>query len=303
MSKYAIKKENGRLKKTLAVKTRKASSKILIYILLIAFALWIIVPFSIILSTSVKTWQESNSLDFTFFPKEGYDFSGYKEALEYRADMNDPMPTLLRGFLNTLLYVLPPTIIGLFTSAFAAYAFAKLKFKHKNLLFSLLIATMLVPGVITLVPTYLIYDKIGWIDTPLPLMIPGMFGAAACVFFLRQFYAAIPDAVIEAAKMDGMGHFQIFFRIMVPLSAPALIAQGILGFVGGYNDFFAPSIYLQSPKFYTLQIALRSFSGTMSLYVNIVMAGCVLVLVPVLLMYTFAQRYFIEGIATSGMKL
>ena len=144
---------------------------------------------------------------------------------------------MIRGFLNTLAYVLPPTLCGLFASALAAFAFAKLNFKGKNLLFGLLLITMLIPGTIMLTPTYVIYDLIGWTDSPLPLIIPGMFGAAACVFFMRQFISGIPDSVVEAAKIDGVGYFGIFIKIIIPLSVPALIAQGLLGFIGGYNDY------------------------------------------------------------------
>ena len=207
------------------------------------------------------------------------------------------------GLLNTLLIVLPPTIIGLFTSSLAAYAFAKLRFKSKNFLFSVLLATMMIPGTIMLTPSYLLYDKIYWTGTAFPLMIPGMFGAAACVFFMRQFYMGIPTDLIEAAKLDGMGYFGIFFKIMVPLSVPALLAQGILGFIGGYNDYFGPYLYLTDPTMYTLQIALNSFQGTYASKWPTMMAGAVCALIPTLLIYILAQKYFIQGIATAGMKL
>ena len=212
-------------------------------------------------------------------------------------------PLLIRGFMNTLMIVLPPTILGLFCSAMSAYAFAKLRFKGKNVLFSALLMTMMIPGTIMLTPSYLIYNLLGWVDTPLPLMIPGMFGAATCVFFMRQFYAGIPTSLIEAAKLDGMGYFKIFWKIMVPLSVPALLAQGILGFIGGYNDYFGPYLYLQSPQWYTLQIALNSFQGTYSRNIPAMMAGALIALIPTLVIYIVAQKYFIEGIATSGMKL
>ena len=286
--------------------TSEIIEKISVYTFLIIFTLWILVPFSIIIATSVKNWREAASLGFTWLPKggiKGFDFSGYKEVLSYKASADAVLPTVIRGFLNTLLYVIPPTVVGLFTSSISAYAFAKIKFKHKDLLFSLLIGTMMIPGTIMLTPSYMIYDMIGWTDTPLPLMIPGMFGAAACVFFMRQFFSGIPDSLIEAAKLDGMGYWGIFFSIIAPLAVPALLAQGILGFIGGYNDYFGPYIYLQTPDLYTLQIALRSFSGTYSSKFNVVMAGTVMAIIPTLIIYIFAQKYFIEGIATSGMKL
>jgi multiple sugar transport system permease protein len=278
-------------------------NKTVIYLVLGLFALWILMPFSIILSTSIKTWQEASSLGFSLLPREGYDFSGYAEVFTYHSSSDDALPSVVRGFINTLLYVIPPTVFGLLTSSLAAYAFAKLRFKRKRIMFSALIGTMMIPGTIMLTPTYMIYDMIRWVDTPFPLIIPGMFGAAACVFFMRQFFTGVPDALIEAAKLDGMGYFAIFFKIMVPLSVPALLAQGILGFIGGYNDYFGPYIYLQSPEMYTLQIALRSFSGTYTQKVNVIMAGTIMALIPTLVIYIAAQRYFIEGISTAGMKL
>jgi multiple sugar transport system permease protein len=290
-------------KKIKATKAKHIAGKVGIYLVLILFALWILVPFSIIIVTSFKTWQEASNPEFSFFPKE-FTLEGYAEVFKYTATGDDgDLPIMIRGFINTLIIVIPPTILGLFCSAMSAFAFAKLRFKGKNFLFSFLLLTMMIPGTIMLTPSYMIYDMIGWVNTPLPLMIPGMFGAATCVFFMRQFYAGIPTSLIEAAKLDGMGYFKIFWKIMVPLSVPALLAQGILGFIGGYNDYFGPYLYLNEPEWYTLQIALKSFQGSYSSNIPTIMAGSIVALIPTLIIYIVAQKYFIEGIATSGMKL
>lgn len=294
---------NYKLNAPQRAKTKRIVGKVLIYLTLVIFAIWILAPFSIVIMTSFKTWQEATDPEFSFFPKE-FTFQGYKEVFTYTASAGDfPMPIMLRGFINTLIIIIPPTILGLFCSAISAYAFAKLRFKGKNLLFGFLLLTMMIPGTIMLTPSYMIYDMIGWTNTPLPLMIPGMFGAATCVFFMRQFYSGIPTELIEAAKLDGMGYFKIFWKIMVPLSVPALFAQGLLGFIGGYNDYFGPYLYLQDPEWYTLQIALKSFQGSYSSNVPTIMAGSIVALIPTLVIYAVAQNYFIEGIATSGMKL
>lgn len=294
---------NYKLNAPQRAKTKRIVGKVLIYLALVIFAIWILAPFSIVIMTSFKTWQEATDPEFSFFPKE-FTFQGYKEVFTYTASAGDfPMPVMLRGFINTLIIIIPPTILGLFCSAISAYAFAKLRFKGKNLLFGFLLLTMMIPGTIMLTPSYMIYDMLGWTDTPLPLMIPGMFGAATCVFFMRQFYSGIPTELIEAAKLDGMGYFKIFWKIMVPLSVPALFAQGLLGFIGGYNDYFGPYLYLQDPEWYTLQIALKSFQGSYSSNVPTIMAGSIVALIPTLVIYAVAQNYFIEGIATSGMKL
>lgn len=280
---------------------KRIIAKVITYLILSIFVLWIFVPFYIIIISSVKSDLESMSPIFTWWPKQGFSFEAYKRVFTFESSS----PNVLNGFLNTLWVVLPPTIIGLLASSLSAYAFAKLRFKCKNLLFSILIMTMMIPGVITLAPTYVVYDMIYWVGTPLPLMIPGMFGAAACVFFMRQFFFSIPTELIESAKLDGMGYLKIFFRIMVPLAMPALIAQGVLGFLGGYNDYFGPLLYLlNKPELYTLQIALARFgSRWASRSRSTLLAGAVVALIPTLVLYVAAQRYFIEGIATSGMKL
>ena len=282
-------------------KFKNILGKSLVYLGLVLYAIWILMPFAIVLITSFKSNAETLALEFSFWPQE-WTIEGYKEALSFTTGLST-FPVMIRGFMNTLLFVLPPTILGLLASALAAFAFSKLKFKGSNALFGLLLMTMLIPGSITIVPTYVIYDLIGWTDSPWPLVIPGMFGAAACVFFLKQYFTGIPTELVDAAKLDGLGFYGIFFRIFVPLSIPALFAQGLLGFIGGYNDYFGPYIYLQSEEIYTLQIALRMFSGTYASKTAMVMAGSIVAMIPTIVIYLICQKYFVEGIATSGMKL
>ena len=276
------------------------AKKVVMYIILVLFALWILVPFYIVIVTSFKTWDEANNADFTWWPTMGFSFEGYVQVFE--KPIANAYTAIMTGFLNTLWIIIPPTLLGLFTSALAAYAFAKLRFRGKNILFGILLATMMIPGMVTLVPAFTIYDIIGWRGTPLPLMIPGMFGAAACVFYLRQFFTGIPTETLEAAKLDGLGYVGIFFWIMVPLSKPALIAQGVLGFVGGYNDYFGPLLYLTSPPLQTLQIALTTFVNQYNANWPSIMAGTLIALLPTVIIYIVAQKYFIEGIASSGLK-
>lgn len=270
---------------------------VFVYFFLVLFLLWILVPFYIILVTSFKTEAEVNETIFTWFPVKGFYFGGYKAIFETPIGYI----SIMTGFLNTLWIILPPTILGLLTSAFSAYAFAKLKFRGKNVLFAILLATMMIPGMVSLVPSFVIFDNIGWNKTPLPMMIPGMFGAAACVFYLRQFFMGIPSETLEAARLDGVGYFGMFFKMLLPLSVPALIAQGVLGFVGGYNDYLGPMLYVSSTEFATLQVVLSQFTSQKSEQ-NIQMACTVIALLPTVVIYLVAQRYFIEGIAVSGLK-
>lgn len=237
--------------------------------------------------------------EFKWLPQNGISLEGYKSVFEKVSSST----SIIEGFFNTLWIIIPPTILGLLVSSLSAYAFTKLRFRGKKVMFGMLIATMMVPGIVTLVPSYIIWDYLGvTAKAPfIPLMIPGMFGAAACVFFMRQAFYAIPDEIIEAAKLDGLNEINIFFRIMLPLAKPALLAQGILGFVAGYNDYFGPLIYLKS-DYQTLQIAVATFSDRFSGDWPAILAANVIAILPTILIYIFAQKYFIEGIAHSGVK-
>ncbi|WP_308637645.1 carbohydrate ABC transporter permease [Paenibacillus silvisoli] len=277
--------------------TRKQASerilKTVAYLFLISGSLVMAVPFLWMLSTSLK----EEGVIFEMPPKwipEPFEWSNYAFVL---GEAN-----LLHGFMNTLIIVIPTTIIGLFTSALAAYAFARIQFPARNTLFVMLLATMMIPGVVTMIPTFILYKSIGWIDSWLPLMVPGMFGAAAAVFFIRQFFMTIPSELEDAAIMDGLNPLQIFIKIMLPLSKPALVAQGIFGFLGGYNDFLGPLIYINSPEKFTLQLVLASFQGMYNAQWTYIMAGSVLALIPTVLLFFFAQRYFVEGVTLTGMK-
>lgn len=287
-------------------KVKNVIAKALIYLVLIIYALWILVPFAIVIFTSFKSPTDAMEMTFHLFPKE-WSLEGYKRVFDYTSSMSE-MPDMVRGFINTLLYIIPPTLLGLFTSSLAAFAFEKINFRTKKFLYTFLLMTMLIPGTIMIAPSYFFFTELGWTQAEysfLPLMIPGMFGAAACVFFMRQYFNGVPNELVEAAKIDGLGWFGIFFRIIVPISLPALFAQGILGFVAGYNDYLNPLIYLQEPEYYSLQIALKTFAannGT-NMWIPSVMAATVIALLPTIIIYLVAQKFFIEGIVTSGIKM
>lgn len=272
--------------------------KTIIYAGLILFSLFVLFPFAIMLISSFKHKEETIG-SFTWWPEMGFTLDGYKNAFEKVASST----SVVEGFFNTLWIIIPPTIIGLLVSTLAAYAFAKLRFRGKKVMFGLLIATMMVPGIATLVPSYIIWDYLGvTVDAPfVPLMIPGMFGAAACVFFMRQAIFAIPDSVIEASRIDGIGPFGCFVKIVLPLVKPALLSQGVLGFVAGYNDYFGPLIYLKS-DYQTLQIAVSVFSDRYSGDWPSILAANVVAIIPTVLIYIFVQKYFIEGITAGGEK-
>ena len=266
---------------------------ILNYAILILFCILVLMPFGIILFTSMKPLSEANQLPFTFFPNE-FDFTSYVEILTNK--------NVWRGLVNTLIVVVPVMFIGVFVSSLAAFAFAKLQFKGKNVLFSVLIASMMLPGVITMTPAYVLFDSIGWVNTWYPLMVPGMFGTAACIFFMRNYLMKIPNELIDAGKVDGLSNFKIFMKIIMPLIKPALIAQIILWFFAGYNDYFGPMIYLDSKNIFTLQLFLTNFSDQHVGDIPTNMATCVFSLIPALTVYAFAQKALVRGISLQGVK-
>ncbi|MCD9020847.1 carbohydrate ABC transporter permease [Cohnella silvisoli] len=274
-------------------RTHEIIRQTIAYFFLVLGSLVMAIPFLWMLSTSLKEQGVVFEMPPRWIP-EHFAWSNYSFVL---TEAN-----VLHGFMNTVLVIALPCVIGLFTSALAAFAFARMNFPAKNALFMMLLTTMMIPGVVTLIPTFIVFKSIGWVDSWMPLIVPGMFGAAAAVFFLRQFFMTIPSELEEAAKIDGLNPFHIFVRIMLPLSKPALVTQGLFGFLAGYNDFLGPLIYINSTEKYTLQLVLASFQGFYNAQWTYIMAGSVLALIPTVLLFFFAQRYFVEGITMTGMK-
>ncbi len=274
-------------------------SRLLSYVVLFFLSIVVVFPFVMMIISSL-TVGGSYAVG-----RGAFSFKGYADIFTsvVAVDPNTDVPYLLTGIKNTLIITIPSTLLGLFVSAFSAYAFAKIKFKGRNTLFFIMLITMMIPGTLMFVPSFIIYNHLNLVNTFFPLIVPGSFGSAMCVFFLRQAFMAIPDDYIEAAKLDGIGHFRIFWKIVVPLSAPALISQGLLGFVGGYNDYLGPLLYLQDPSLYTLQIALQLIHSQSDTGNNqIFLAATVVSLLPTILIFLFAQKYFIKGIANTGIK-
>jgi multiple sugar transport system permease protein/sn-glycerol 3-phosphate transport system permease protein len=188
--------------------------------------------------------------------------------------------------------------------SFAAYGFARLRAPGRDLIFMLVLATLMLPGAVTLVPTYLMFNAIGWINTFLPLIVPAYFGSAFFIFMLRQFYLTIPIELEEAARIDGAGVYRIWWSIIVPLSRPVLATVAVFTFVGTYNDFFNPLIYLSRDEQRTIAVALSYFSGSPRIgpQMHLMMAAVAASIVPPMLLFLGAQRYFVRGIVLSGIK-
>ena len=267
-------------------------------IILILIIIVVLAPFYIMLLTSIETFEETNQAEFVFVPAK-ITFEAYKDVIfKEIGGIN-----LLRSLWNTLWIYLPGIIVGIFSSTLAAYAFAKLEFKSKNFVFGVLMATLTLPNCMNTIASFLMFDQINWINTPWPLMVPRMFGSIAVVFFLRQYYMGIPNELMESARLDGAGNWEIFFRIMLGLARPAMFSQFILEFIGGYNDYTGPLIYLQDARLYTLQIALNLFYDPYTQNWPLRMAGCVVSMLPLIILYLFTQKFITKGMeVSSGLK-
>jgi multiple sugar transport system permease protein len=214
----------------------------------------------------------------------------------------------VRGFINTMIIVVMTMVGGILTAGMSAYAFARLRFPLKEPLFLLVLSTMMIPGFVLILPQYIIFRDLGWLDTLRPLTIPAWFGGGAfSIFLLRQFFMTIPREYDDAARIDGCGFISIFWRIVMPLSLPAIGVIAIMNFMGQWNDFFGPLIYLNSPKNWTLNLAYMNWRvGAQHLgYThqwNHIMAVGVVLCIPPIIVFFLAQRYFIQGIVVSGIK-
>lgn len=277
--------------------------KIAAYTFLALFTLNVLVPFYVIIVTSATSYEEIMSkLEFIWWPEVWSGEAYHSVLIDDRLAING-VSSLLRGFWNTLWQVLPTMCGGLFVSGLAAYSYAKLRFKAKGVLYVITLSTMMIPGAALTMPAYLYYDALGWSHSVLPMMIPGLFGGAATVFFFRQFFTGIPASLFEAGKLDGMGYFRMYVQIVIPLSVPAFLAQGIFAFVGGYNNYMGPMLYLiDNQKLWPLQLALGQMQAQYGGDQAVQCASAVVALLPLLIIYLACQRFFIQGVATAGLK-
>ena len=272
---------------------RKA--KYMMYVPLVVIGLISLVPFLWLVSSSFMDSYEI----FEFPPKWLPDqllFSNYADVFQ--------VLDLKTYLVNTFLIIIPCIIGNVFTSCLCGYAFGRLNFKYKNMWFAMVIATMMLPGAVTLIPTFMMWNKLGFVNSFVPLIAPAFFGGGGFnVFLMRQFFAGIPKELDEAAILDGATHWQIFYKIMLPLVKPAMMVVGFFTFMNTWNDFFGPLIYLNDPSKQTLALGLLQLKGQFSSQWNIMMAASTLMTIPALVLFFFGQKYFIQGISlTSGSK-
>ena len=286
------------MKTTLKNKKKKIKvSNVVITIALICVSLVAIFPFYWMVLNSLKLPNEifKTPVDiFTFH----LSLDSYISVFLAQNGM------LWRAYLNSLIISTTLTIGTLFTSSLAAYAFAKLRVKGKNGIYALFIATLMIPGQVTILPLFMVFAKIGWTDTFLPLIIPGIFINTYGVFMLRQFMVSIPNELLEAAEIDGCGYFRKYLHIILPLCKPALIILGLFTFIGSWNNYFGQLIYLSSPDKMTIALFIASLKDTHANGVQwgMIMAATTLSIIPISTVFLKSQKYFVQGIATTGIK-
>ena len=276
-----------------SARKKAIAGKVLVYAILIIIAALMIIPFIWMLSASIKSDREVFQMNpFVLIP-ENPKWSNYH-------DIWTKIP-MLKFVENTVFLTIVVTFLQLLTSSFAAYSFAKLEFKHKNTLFFAYIATIAMPWQVYMVPQVIMMRKFGLNDKLLAIICLQAFSAFG-VFMMKQFYEDIPDELCEAARIDGMSEYRIYASIMLPLSKPALSTLTIFTFVNTWNDYLGPLIYLKSEAKKTIQLGLKMFISQYSSDYGLIMAGSVLSLIPVLAVFLCLQKYFVEGVASTGLK-
>lgn len=283
------------------IKANQRLGRALIYAALISLSVLFALPLLWLISTSLKPIEETMRMPPVWIPSV-IQWSNFREAVVYGADTLGYIPFLVYARNTLLLCVL--VVLGTVTSnALVAYAFARLRFPGRELFFRATIATMMIPFVVLMVPIFGMFRDLGWIGTFRPLWVPAFFGSAFNIFLLRQFFRTIPMELSEAAKLDGCSEWGIFSQVVLPLAKPALAVVALFTFMGTWNDFLGPLLYLQDQSMFTLGLGLQAYQsqhgGTQW---HLLMAASTIVVLPVVVLFFFAQKQFIQGIAVTGLK-
>jgi multiple sugar transport system permease protein len=273
---------------------KRIYKNIAVYAALVLVSLVLVLPFLWILSTSLKGDEDIFTTPPRWIPTD--------IRWENYSDVFDRMPFLI--YFRNSVFVTVMTIIGVvLSSSLVAYAFACLRWPGRNALFIFILATMMLPMQVTMIPLFVLFKELGWLNTYKPLIVPAFFGGGAFnIFLLRQFFLTIPRELFEAARIDGCSEFRIYWRIVLPLAKPALATVAILTFMFSWNDFLGPLIYLSDQLKGTLALGLAMFVGQHQTEWGMLMAASVIMMVPMILIFFFFQRYFIRGFVMSGIK-
>lgn len=268
-------------------------NKCIPYFFLILFTLIFVFPILIMVFTSFKTTQQAFSTNGSFFPTQLY--------LDNYVQVFKKIPFFL--YLGNTMYVTGMNVVAtLIVTPMIAYSLAKLRWWGRNVYMAVIVSTMLIPYAVTMIPMYKFWVKLNMVGTFWPLIIPAFFGYPFYIILMRQFMLTIPDELLEAAKIDGCNQWQRFYKIVMPLCKPGLATITIFSFLFTFSDFLAPLLYANSASHYTLSLGLQAFLNEHSVDWTSLMAASTLFMIPVIILFLFAQKYFIEGISTSGLK-
>jgi multiple sugar transport system permease protein len=274
---------------------QKSTGRVVLrYVILGILGLLFISPLIFMVLTSFKTRQETTAIPPSWIPQN-------PTTAAYQEILTSSGTPVLRWFANSVFAGVANAALVVFTAALAAYPLARMEFRGKRIVFGIIIATLFVPPVILTIPNYLIVGQLAWLDTLVAVIVPTAAGAFG-VFFLRQFFLSLPKELEEAATIDGANRWQTFYKVILPLSRPALATLGMLAFLTNWNDFLWPVYVLFSPESQTLPAGLATLQSANSVRYDILMAGAVIASVPALLLFIFAQRFVIEGVSRSGIK-
>ncbi len=276
------------------MKQRELTMKIIKTLLVGLVALAFVLPLAWMVTSSLKQTKEVFSPNWQWLP-ETFQWSNYT------AVWTDPEVSMLNAFYNTAFITVFSTVAQLIIASLAAYAFAKINFKGKGLVFTMFLCTMMMPTEVTIVPRFMLFKTVGLYNNLWSVILPHFFNASA-VFMLRQFYMGLPSDLMEAAKIDGAGHVQIFSRIMMPLTKSALVSLAMLSFISCWNEYMTPLIFLAKKNLYTISQVIRWYMLDDLQRYDLNMAAATSAIIPVLILFVFCQKYFVEGIATSGVK-
>lgn len=268
--------------------------KVLLYIFYLTGSAFMLLPFFWMISTAFKPDNQIFTVPIRWIPSPVY-FKNFVKAFE--------VIPIVKYMFNTVIIAVLKIGGEVFVSALVAYGFARFDFRFKNILFIILLATMMLPYEVTMIPTFIMWSWLGLTDSYVPLILPAYFGAVSFIFFLRMYFSTFPKGTEEAMVIDGANYFQIFYKLILPLSKPALVTIGLWAFLGTWNDLLGQLIYINDPAKYTIQLGLASFSNlTGETLWGPLMAASFIALIPVIFILLFAQKYFVEGIKMMGIK-
>ncbi len=275
---------------------KQSKKSIILSYSILAFAtIIVLLPFFWMLVSSFKSQRELFAYPPKFFPSV-WKWENYKQVL------SAGRISFFEMFLNSMKVTIPVVVLNITFSSLAAYAFARINFPYRKLIFLMFISSMMIPAAVVMIPRFMLFTNLKLVDTYFPLILPSAFGTAFSIFLLRQFFMTIPKDLEEAAVIDGCGKFRIWATIIVPLSKPIIATLSVFMFQGTYNDFMGPLIYLNTDTKFTIQLGLASFRNSFATRYDLIMAGSMLALIPILIIYIVCQKYIVKGIVMSGLK-